>query len=125
MREKLNKDGDRLQCEIAQYDASSRSILQLTNIILSEGMKRGTVRLPKSGGQAGPGRARLGKLTVGQGKSTATSAVIGTLAFRREPGAATGKAVRAWSPSQRGQDFGPLRERRDCADLIRRILVEG
>src|SRR5690242_10608856 len=37
VREKLNKDGERLQHEIAQYDAFSQSILQLTNIV-SEGM---------------------------------------------------------------------------------------
>jgi hypothetical protein len=37
VREKLNKDGDRLQHAIAQYDAFSQSILQLTNIV-SEGM---------------------------------------------------------------------------------------
>ena len=37
VREKLNRDGDRLQHEISQYDAFCQSILQLTNIV-SEGM---------------------------------------------------------------------------------------
>ena len=37
LREKLNRDGDRLQGEIVQYDALSQSIIQLTKII-SDGM---------------------------------------------------------------------------------------
>jgi hypothetical protein len=37
LREKLNKDGDRLHREIVQYAAFSQSIIQLTKIV-SDGM---------------------------------------------------------------------------------------
>ena len=37
MRKKLDKDGDRLQLEIEQYTAFSRSIIQLAKIV-SDGM---------------------------------------------------------------------------------------